>query len=209
MSSPLRSPYLHVARLDIESGYEAACFDWLDRDFIPRVLGERGWTGAERYRCIHGEPHGLILYGLPEEPEDPFAGVIPLDNEMLARRMRNYDGRSYRRVMECGLVDSDSTTELINVISTTVHPDAHESFDSWYSDVHLPEIVACPGWLNGRRYRELGCSGAFLAVYQLEDQNIPFATPEYEAAVGWDGHDPELLGYHGFRVFELVTSVEL
>ena len=64
-----------------------------------------------------------------------------------------------------------------------------------------PEIVACPGWLAGRRFVCTEAPTVFLAIYELEDAERPFNSPEFDQAVGWDEHLPKLRGYHGFRIY--------
>lgn len=203
----LSMPFVYVSRFDIEEGFDAEALQWIDDVFLHRVLESQGWNIANRYRCLSGEPRELVIYGMSEEPHDPHVGVIPLENDLLARRLRNYEGHVFKQVLAHGEVSNSSS--LINVVSTRPHPRAKADFDSWYSNVHVPEIVACPGWLNSRRYHRLNPDDTFLAIYQLEDAVRPFGTPEYEAAVGWGGFEPQLLGYHGFRIFECVSSVVL
>ena len=67
-----------------------------------------------------------------------------------------------------------------------------------------PEILACPGWHANRRYECLDGEPRFLAVYDLEDAERPFNSPEWAAAVGWDDHVDHIRGFHGFRVYELI-----
>ncbi len=200
----LAAPFLHVARFDFEAGYEDECIEWLDERFIPATLESTGWLTAQRYRCLSGEPRELVLYGMPSCPTDSEVSVIPLAHPVTSRRMRNYAACTYEMVLQQG--DTSTDTALINVVTTRVHRDQCDAFDSWYSNTHVPEIVACPGWLNSRRYHRIDAPASFLAIYELTDASTPFATPEYEAAVGWDGFDRHLLGYHGFRIFERAWS---
>ena len=47
-----------------------------------------------------------------------------------------------------------------------------------------------------------------MAIYGLEDATTPFATDEYEAAVGWDDFVAHIRGYHGFRIYRLVAELD-
>ena len=49
----------------------------------------------------------------------------------------------------------------------------------------------------------------FLAIYELEDAERPFNSPEFDQAVGWDEHLPKLRGYHGFRIYRRAEVVPL
>jgi hypothetical protein len=33
----------------------------------------------------------------------------------------------------------------------------------------------------------------------------PFTSEQFQSAVGWDGHESDLMGYHGFRIYELAA----
>lgn len=44
-----------------------------------------------------------------------------------------------------------------------------DEFNRWYDEVHLPEILAVPGFVSGRRYRATAESEyPYLAVYEIE-----------------------------------------
>jgi nicotinamidase-related amidase len=64
-----------------------------------------------------------------------------------------------------------------------------DAFDDWYSNVHVPEVMACPGFLSAKRWRSADGSPRFLAVYELEG---PWAleTPELAAVRGWKDFEP-------------------
>nr|MDQ6921968.1 hypothetical protein [Candidatus Dormibacteraeota bacterium] len=94
--------------------------------------------------------------------------------------------------------------DLVNVITVDVDDQHAESFSRWYNEVHFPEILACPGWHAGRRYECVDGEPRFLAVYDLDDEESPFSSPEYAAAVGWDEHVAGIRGYHGFRIYRLI-----
>lgn len=170
------------------------------------MLERDGWLRAHRYRCLEGEPLRLTIFDLDIGGDQLAAGVSasPLLDESIGRRVRNYHARTYRLLHHVN--SNDNAPPLVNIISTEVFPGHEDSFDRWYTEVHVPEILACPGWLGVRRYRSLDGGPEFLAVYELEDDVRPFNTPEYEAAVGWDEQVGFLRGYHGFRIYRLTHS---
>jgi len=50
---------------------------------------------------------------------------------------------------------------------------AHEGeFHRWYNEEHLPERLACPGFLNGRRFIAVEGEPKYLALYDLEDAAV-------------------------------------
>ena len=62
--------------------------------------------------------------------------------------------------------------------TSTARPGEDETFNRWYDDVHMPDVLALPGFLSGQRYRVLDGTAArprYVAAYQVET-NDPQAT---------------------------------
>ena len=55
---------------------------------------------------------------------------------------------------------------------THVAPEREEEFNAWYDTEHLPEIVALPGFLLGRRYACDGAVPKYLAWYDAADETV-------------------------------------
>jgi hypothetical protein len=184
---------------------QAAFNQWFIREHISRVLARPGWLGARTFECLKGEPHLLTIYELdPRLADQPFTAA-PFHSEIAERRgVRDYHARTYRQIHEAGRHLAQPT--LINVVTVDIEADHAAAFNDWYNEVHFPEILACPGWLGGRRYECVDGEPRFLAIYDLEDPIKPFSTPEYEAAVGWDEHVNHIRGYHGFRIYRLIQD---
>lgn len=199
---------IHTASFDIARGHQHAFDRWYEEEHMPAMLVRPGWERARRYECLDGEPRDLVIYDLAEAALDgpgapseaPFR-AYPEDH-----RIRNYLGRTFRRISAAGAGPREA--ELINFVTVEVEPAGAAAFDRWYEEVHVPEIVACPGWLGNERYAALGAEDVFLAVYGLADAKRPFGTPEYEAAVGWDEHLEVIRGYHGFRIYRHTATFE-
>jgi len=200
------APLVHLVALDVQVGYEEAFDSWYESEHLPLLLEREGWLRAHRYRCLEGEPQRLTMFELDISGEQLADGVSasPLTDESIGRRIRNYHARTYRLIQSTDA--REDAPPLVNVISTDVVPGHEDSFNRWYTDVHVPEILGCPGWRSVRRYRSLDGDPVFLAVYALDDERRPFNTPEYEAAVGWDDQVGYLRGYHGFRIYRLIST---
>ncbi len=198
---------IHAASFDIAAGRQDAFDRWYEEEHLPAMLARPGWERARRYVCLDGEPRDLVVYDLGEEAlaaaplsEAPFRSY-PEDH-----RIRDYLARTFRRISAAGADPREA--ELINFVTVEVEPDGAAAFSRWYDEVHVPEIVACPGWLGNERYEALAGDPLFLAVYGLADPERPFSTPEYEAAVGWDDHLHTIRGYHGFRIYRQTALFE-
>ena len=70
----------------------------------------------------------------------------------------------------------------ILVVYTKPVEGREDEFDSWYSDVHLPEVVLLDGFVAARRFRFVpnGADDAapalpFLAIYEVEEGRLEHA----------------------------------
>src|SRR4051812_12469479 len=74
---------------------------------------------------------------------------------------------------------------------------AAAAFDDWHVNEHMPERLAVPGFLRGRRYVVPG-GGRYFTLYETRDKAV-LASPEYHARLNeptpWSA-----------RVVPLVTS---
>jgi hypothetical protein len=197
--------YIHVAGADVERGYEEAFDRWYRSEHAPAALARQGWSRLRRYRCLEGEPQFLSIYDLTEEALDGPLGEAPFRAPEFSRRIRDYHARTWRRIFLTG--EDPASADLINLITVDIGPEHAPAFSRWYSEVHMPEIVACPGWLGGERYECLNGDPRFLAMYGLADAERPFGTKEFESVVGWDAHVNHIRGYHGFRIYGLTERL--
>ncbi len=62
-------------------------------------------------------------------------------------------------------------------------------FNEWYEKVHVPEVLACPGFLSARRGRSNDGRQRFLAVYELEGA-WAMETDELASVRGWKQFEP-------------------
>jgi hypothetical protein len=199
---------IHTASFDIAAGHQDAFDGWYEAEHVPAMLARPGWERAWRYVCLDGEPHDLVIYDLADAALDA-PGTLseaPFRTYPEDHRIRDYLGRTLRQISAAGADPREA--ELINFVTVEVEPRGAAAFDRWYEEVHVPEIVACPGWLGNERYAALTGDPLFLAVYGLADAERPFGTPEYEAAVGWDEHLDAIRGYHGFRIYRQTALIE-
>ena len=197
------SDLIHVATLDVAD--EDTFLSWYHTEHIPEVLSRPGWQGARSYECINGEPRLLTVYDLVDEAaqrEHRLSAAPFRTSSGELRGIRDYQGRTFRLIHAAGTSAQPPT--VINVITVDVEPEHADAFSRWYNEVHFPEILACPGWIAGRRYECIDGAPRFLAIYDLQDEHLPFSTPEYRSAAGWDDNASHLLGYHGWRVYRLI-----
>lgn len=73
------------------------------------------------------------------------------------------------------------------IVRAEVPVDIEAAWNDWYDKVHLPEILACPGFRCGRRYATSGTGGDrrhYLALYDIEGPHV-LDSPEFKARRGW------------------------
>ena len=192
---------------DLEAGLEREFSDWYESEHIPAMLERDGWDRARRYLCTDGQPF-VSLYDLADGlPIEPYLSEAPFrSGHFAARGIRNYHDRTWRVLHSAG--QPESRPEWLNIVTVDIE-DAHAgAFDRWYNEVHVPEILRCPGWLANRRYECVDGEPRFLAIYDLSDPERPFNSTEWETAVGWDEHVDHIRGFHGFRVYRLIFDME-
>lgn len=73
-------------------------------------------------------------------------------------------------------------TEFLWATFARVSHGAEDAFNEWYDRVHLPEMLACPGWTSATRYR--GAQLQYLALYGVEGE-FALHGPEVERVWGW------------------------
>ena len=73
------------------------------------------------------------------------------------------------------------------LLQTTVDipPEKDKEFNEWYNQVHVPDIIKCPGFLSARRLRSVqGPGPRYIAIYEIEHERV-LETPEFNKARGW------------------------
>jgi hypothetical protein len=85
--------------------------------------------------------------------------------------------------------------ELIQVTLCDVAREHQAEFNKWYNEVHIPEVLTCPGWLSATRFESLEGQPQFLAIYDLAGEDA-WSTPEFERAKGFGPVAPYVLNVH-------------
>jgi len=51
-------------------------------------------------------------------------------------------------------------------------PDREQEYNTWYDEVHLPELLALDGIVSARRLRPVDGTGPYVAIYELEGDDL-------------------------------------
>lgn len=72
------------------------------------------------------------------------------------------------------------------IVTATIDSSVEKEWNAWYNDVHLPEIVDCPGFKSAQRYvaHESDGSRCYVSVYELSDGKA-LESAEFGARRGW------------------------
>jgi hypothetical protein len=90
------------------------------------------------------------------------------------------------------------------IVTAEVDASVETDWNRWYDDVHLPDALACPGVLAGRRYLTSGeisesdrgqgrrtSARVYMTVYELESP-AAVQTREFAAMRGWARFAPHV-----------------
>jgi len=61
---------------------------------------------------------------------------------------------------------------IIYVETRPSSPDREQEYNTWYDEVHLPELVALDGIVSARRLRPVNGDGPYIALYEIEGDNL-------------------------------------
>ena len=90
------------------------------------------------------------------------------------------------------------------IVTAEVDAEVEADWNRWYDDIHLPDALACPGVLAGRRYLSSGQisesdrgqsrrtpTRLYTTVYEL-DSPAAVETKEFAAMRGWGKFSPHV-----------------
>ncbi|MEQ9643458.1 MAG: DUF4286 family protein [Alphaproteobacteria bacterium] len=96
------------------------------------------------------------------------------------------------------------TANCLLIVTAEVDAEVEAAWNRWYDEVHLPDALACPGVLSGRRYvtarpqalsergeRSQREARLYTTVYELAGPEA-VETPEFAAMRGWAEFTPNV-----------------
>jgi hypothetical protein len=61
---------------------------------------------------------------------------------------------------------------IMYVESRPSSPEREQEYNAWYDEVHLPELLALDGIVSARRLRAVDGQGPYVAIYELEGEDL-------------------------------------
>jgi hypothetical protein len=170
---------------------------------VPGVTGVSTWETAWRYVADAGGSQVKV------EAPPAYTAIFELSDVDVVRSdaFLDADGRGYAEVPTVDGAPLHYSTELsvvardvarvdnpgqeaasppargMMVVSITPERDYIPLLHEWYMDVHLPELLVCPGMLGARRFQALEGIPNFFALYYL-DQPEALLSPEFVQVSG-------------------------
>lgn len=87
----------------------------------------------------------------------------------------------------------------MHIVLVDVAEDVESDFDRWYDEVHIPAILACPGWLSAHRRTCLEGGPKHVAFYEVSGPEA-YATPEFRAIKGFGPFEPYVSNFRRLRL---------
>ncbi|MGE0878961.1 MAG: hypothetical protein AB7L13_19060 [Acidimicrobiia bacterium] len=63
---------------------------------------------------------------------------------------------------------------VLVVFSNPIEPSREAEYNKWYDEIHVPDVVALPGFTGARRFKNTGIGGpashGYLAIYDYDGE---------------------------------------
>jgi hypothetical protein len=73
---------------------------------------------------------------------------------------------------------------IIYIESRPSSPDRDQEYNTWYDEVHLGELVALDGFVSARRLRPVDGDGPYVALYEIEADDLQSVVQTMRANAG-------------------------
>jgi hypothetical protein len=77
-------------------------------------------------------------------------------------------GRDFEQINPGESLSPDNAGALF-IVMMSIAPAVEEEFNDWYNLEHIPRLIQVPGVICARRFRALGVTSRYMAVYHLAD----------------------------------------
>lgn len=89
-----------------------------------------------------------------------------------------------------------------HIVMVDIDPSLEPAFNDWYDSVHIPQILACPGWLSASRYVCLEGGPKYVAIYEITGSEA-YDTPEFHAIRGFGPFEDKIRNFRRLRLTAL------
>ena len=90
------------------------------------------------------------------------------------------------------------TAPMLHVVMVDVAPEDEAAFNEWYDNVHLPDILACPGWISATRRICVEGGPKYVAIYEITGPEA-YESPEFAAIKGFGPFEGKVSNFTRLR----------
>ena len=170
------------------SEMEKEFLDWYINIHLPDCVDTQDYVGAKLYKAvrpdiINGRGKFLARYFIETNNIDK-----TMDIRIKKRVVEINQGRGtdfcvntcrdllYKEISVCNAKEQIKKKEhWINLIETNCDPQKEDEYNDWYNNIHMPDTMETPGFVEVRRYihKEFRDGrGKYLAVHEIETDDI-------------------------------------
>ncbi len=73
---------------------------------------------------------------------------------------------------------------IMYVESRPSSPEREQEYNTWYDEVHIPQLLTLDGIVGARRLRPVDGQGPYVAIYELEGDDLPAILDNMMASSG-------------------------
>ena len=178
---------LLIASFDFAGAPEDEFNDWYDLEHIPERQNVTGFDLCERWIGVDNNRHSIATYDL--ESVEVLKGVEykNIAYENLSPWSKRVTGMCDRILRFEGTQilpgNQEAPTEANAILIVAINVDEHveQNFNSWYDEEHIPNLSSVPGVFSARRFKSVGGTHDYVALYHLESEDITYSEAWSEA----------------------------
>jgi hypothetical protein len=148
-----------------------------------------GISAGYRFRALDDQAPGWLAYyemksgGVLDSPSYKELGATASAREKsVMSSLATLDRRVYELISDSGSA-LGGPPPVVLAVAQSVPPEMEDELAAFYTEEHIPMLLAVPGWRRARRYRlTAGTAPAFLSLHELASMAV-FEEPAYQAAV--------------------------
>jgi hypothetical protein len=91
---------------------------------------------------------------------------------------------------------------VLHIVRVDIATEHEDAFNHWYEAVHIPALLACPGWFSAKRFVSLEGGPKYAAIYEVAGDWV-YDTPEFHAVKGFMEFTPHVSNFYRQRLVPL------
>ena len=185
------SPLLLMVQMDCSTEHLEPFTTWYN-SHLPNLLRIPGYQWAQRYVNLDGGTRFTAIYGIRSTHELP--SLVQLGGPDLhpiaaseysvfktLQGIGNPVSNVYEQISGATLRDPLLLSDRpLSIVTTGVDSAHEEEWDRWYTESHLPGVLAIPGYACGARFRRFdhpalehfNTGPKYLALYEVDNEEV-------------------------------------